>query len=182
MRNIAVFMDRDGTIDEEVGYITHPDQLRLLPRVASAIRRINQSQLLSVVITNQAGVAKGYLSLETLFEIHERLKKLLRDEGAYLNGIYYCPHHPDFGGRCNCRKPETGMFTQASQDLSIDLSQSFMVGDKLSDIEAANKVGAKGILVLTGFGRAAVENGEPPYILQDLWEATDFILQSLKKL
>lgn len=190
--DIAVFMDRDGTISEEIGYLKYPSDLKLLPEALDAIRLINKSQLKAVVITNQSGVARGYLSEEMLEEIHLKLKELLQEKGAYLDGIYYCPHHPEIGPpkyrkKCNCRKPSIGMLKLASRELKIDLSHSYIVGDKLTDIEPAHKIGAKGILVLTGYGKEELEsinestNKQPDYIAKDMLEAVNWILNDFSE-
>jgi D-glycero-D-manno-heptose 1,7-bisphosphate phosphatase len=180
--NCAVFMDRDGTVVEEVGYLNHPDLLKLIPQSAEAITRLNQSGLKVVLITNQSGVARGYFSEQILKKIHNRLKKMLLREKAYLDGVYYCPHHPDEG--CDCRKPKTGMLELAANELDIDLRCSFVIGDKMDDVEAAHRVGAKGILVLTGYGREednlhrANLLVQPDYIAQNLYEAVRWILNT----
>ena len=156
MGNRAVFLDRDGTINEEVGYLEHLERFRLLPEAGRAIRLLNRHHFKTVVITNQSGVARGYFLESRVHEVHKRMKDLLRLEGARLDGIYYCPHHPD--EKCRCRKPETGLVEEASRDLHIDCSRSYVVGDRRGDIEFAHKIGAKGILVLTGYGREERES------------------------
>ncbi|MFH2012913.1 MAG: HAD family hydrolase [Pseudomonadota bacterium] len=189
--NIAVFMDRDGTINEEQGYLSDPSGLEILPGAVDAIRLINEKQIKAVVITNQSGVARGYFSEKIIERIHLRLRELLEEKGAYLDGIYYCPHHPEVGSseyhkNCNCRKPDIGMLQQASAELGIDLSDSYIVGDKLTDIEPAYKVGAKGILVLTGYGKEELgslnksTDRQPHYIAGDLLEAVNWILADIQ--
>jgi heptosyltransferase-2 len=181
--NIAVFLDRDGTINEDVGYLDSPDGLKLIPRAAQAIRQINEHRLKAVVLTNQSGVARGYYSEGKLDEIHQCLQRLLAQEDARLDGIYYCVHHPDEG--CDCRKPSLGMLREASRDLSIDLSQSYVVGDKLTDIQLARNAGAKGILVLTGHGQeqaARLNSSQPAFVAKDLFEAVRWILEDIKKM
>jgi D-glycero-D-manno-heptose 1,7-bisphosphate phosphatase len=186
-KRIAVFLDRDGTISEEVGYINHIDRFKPLPRVAEAIRLINENSLLAVVVTNQAGVARGYFPESLINEVHEKLKDYLKREGAHLDGVYYCPHHPEVGPpeyrvSCNCRKPKTGMIENAAKDLNIDVKRSYMVGDKISDIEFAHKVGAKGIMVMTGYGRGELKYFShdwkvwPDHIADDLYDAVKWIL------
>jgi len=188
--NIAVFMDRDGTINEEVGYLRDPMGLNLLPGAVDAVKLINKNQIKVVVITNQSGVARGYFSEELVKRVHERLKELLDKEGAYLDGIYYCPHHPDFGPpeyriECNCRKPAPGMLELASKELKIDLSNSYVVGDKIIDVGLAHRVGARGVLVLTGYGEEEVESlnkgskKQPHYIARDILDAVNWILLDL---
>jgi D-glycero-D-manno-heptose 1,7-bisphosphate phosphatase len=148
--NPAIFIDRDGTINEEVNYLDHPDRLRLLPRSVEAIKKINQQGIKTIVITNQSGIARGYFTEKSLHEIHQKLKDLLAQAGARIDDIYFCPHHPD--DACDCRKPATGMLKAAAGEHAVDLRRSFVIGDKLTDVELAHRVGAKGILVLTGYG------------------------------
>lgn len=187
MRRRAIFLDRDGTVSEEVGYVNHVDRLRLLPRTAEAVRRVNDSDFLAVLVTNQAGVARGYFREELVRRVHARLEGMLAEEGAHLDGIYYCPHHPTAGQPpyrtdCNCRKPRPGMIEAASKDLKIDVSRSFMVGDKHSDIVFAHSVGMKGILVKTGYGLGEIEGWsadwteQPDEICEDLLDAVDWVL------
>ena len=188
--NIAVFMDRDGTINEERGYLGDPCGLNILPGVVDAIRLINENRIKAVVITNQSGVARGYFSEEMVEKVHLRLRELLGEKGVCLDGIYYCPHHPEVGPseyrkKCNCRKPALGMLNLASAELEIDLSRSYVIGDKLTDIEPAYKVGAKGILVLTGYGNDQMKSlyeeskRQPHYIAGDILEAVNWILHDL---
>ncbi len=183
----AIFLDRDGTVSEEVGYVNHVDRLRLLARTAEAIRRINESDYLAVLVTNQAGVARGYFREEMVRRVHRRLEELLAQEGAHLDAIYYCPHHPTAGEPpyrkdCSCRKPRPGMIEAAEKDLEIDVSRSFMVGDKHSDIVFAHSVGMKGVLVKTGYGLGEIEGWsadwtqQPDEISDDLLDAVDWIL------
>jgi D-glycero-D-manno-heptose 1,7-bisphosphate phosphatase len=184
----AVFLDRDGTINDEVGYVNHIERFNLLPHVGQAIQLLNQHRLKAVVITNQSGVARGYFPESLIHEVHQKLQDLLKKEGAHLDGIYYCPHHPDIGvppyrQRCRCRKPATGLIEQAVKELSLDTSQSYMVGDRGVDIEFAQQVGTKAILVLTGYGKGEWEyfgdrwRVKPAYVAKDLFEAVQWILQ-----
>ena len=176
----AVFMDRDGTVSEEVGYMYHAGLYKLFPWTAAAIRRLNETGLKAVLITNQSGVGRGYFDETSVGQIHGILTAELEREQARLDGIYYCPHTPDDG--CGCRKPQPGMLLQAKNDLDIDLSQSWVVGDKHTDVETAHSVGAKSILVLTGYGRDELarhrdDRLKPTYIAEDLKEAVDAILE-----
>jgi mannose-1-phosphate guanylyltransferase/phosphomannomutase len=148
----AIFLDRDGTLNKEIGYLTHKDDVELIEGVANAVRMINKSEYLAVVVSNQPVVARNDCSLEALDEIHNRIETLLGYDNAYLNAFYFCPHHPDSGYpqerfelkiKCNCRKPEAGMFLQAAKDWNIDLSESYMVGDHQRDVQAGNKAGLK---------------------------------------
>ena len=161
----AVFLDRDGTINEEVGYLDRMEKLQLIPGAAEAIRLINKSGMKAVVVTNQSGVARGIFTESFVAETHARLGEMLRAEGASLDGIYYCPHHPtegrgDYLRVCECRKPAPGLLLRAAAELHLDPARSYMVGDTLKDIEAGGRAGAQGILVRTGYGEeAAAELG-----------------------
>ncbi|HOK65673.1 MAG TPA: HAD-IIIA family hydrolase [Anaerohalosphaeraceae bacterium] len=151
-QNKAVFLDRDQTLIEDPGYINHPSQVRLLPGVAQALIQLKKMGYLLVVVSNQSGVARGLVTEEVLQQIHHQLKKLLADEGAYLDAIYYCPFHPEgvipkYRCESDLRKPNPGMLLKAAQDLSIDLSRSWMIGDSFRDIEAGIRAGCKTILI-----------------------------------
>lgn len=183
----AVFLDRDGTINEEVGYVNHLSRFYLLPRAGEAIRLLNQNGIKAVVVTNQAGVARGYFPESLIHQVHRKMEEDLRAKGAHLDGIYYCPHHPDVGEppyrqKCHCRKPETGMIEEAVKDLEIDCSQSYMIGDRGADIEFGRRIGAKTILVLTGYGKGEWEyfggqwKSKPDFVAEDLFEAVQWIL------
>jgi D-glycero-D-manno-heptose 1,7-bisphosphate phosphatase len=163
----------------------------LLPGSAEAIRKIKQHGFKAVVVTNQTGVARGYFPESMVHKINVRLKELLAEAGVSLDGIYYCPHHPEIGEgdyrkKCNCRKPAPGMLKTAAREHDINLAHSFVIGDKISDVYLAHNVGAKGILVLTGWGRRDYEAHKakwpkpPDYIAQDLSEAVDWILDTIK--
>ena len=152
----AIFLDRDGTVNKYVGYLHNPEQLELLDGVGEAIRKINLSGYLAIVVTNQPVVARGEVTVEGLQEIHNKMETLLGKEGAYLDGIYYCPHHPDkgFDGEvkelkivCECRKPKAGLLLQAAKDFNIDLSQSWMIGDSENDVLAGKNAGCKTALI-----------------------------------
>lgn len=184
----AVFIDRDGTLTEEVGYVNHPKRLRLLSRSAEAIRRLNRSGLKAVLVTNQSGVARGYFSAEVLQAVNEALVSQLKAEGAYLDGLYVCVHHPTAGKppyrvACDCRKPEPGLLRRAAVDLGLDLSRSFTVGDKISDVLAGRRAGTRSILVLTGYGlgeweyRRSLWPTEPDHVAEDLLDAVDWVLR-----
>jgi D-glycero-D-manno-heptose 1,7-bisphosphate phosphatase len=184
----AVFIDRDGTLTEEVGYVNHPSRLRLLPRSAEAIRRINAAGLAAVVVTNQAGLARGYFSVDVLRATNEALAEQLKDAGAHLDGVYVCPHHPTEGAPpyrtvCDCRKPAPGLLQRAALELDLDLTASAMVGDKASDLVPARTVGARAILVLTGYGRGEWEYRRaelpvaPDYVAADLLDAVEWVLK-----
>lgn len=157
----AVFLDRDGTVNEQMGYINHIDRFILLPGVAAAIKKLNDREIPVVVVTNQSGLARGYFPESLLGEVHQKMEQQLAEGGAHVDGIYICPHHPEakeekFRLNCNCRKPKNGLFVDAAKDLGIDLTRSYVVGDRWSDLKAANQCRAKGILVLTGYGRGII--------------------------
>ncbi len=184
----AVFIDRDGTLTDEVGYVNHPKRLRLLPRSAEAIRRLNAAGVPAVVVTNQAGIARGYFSADVLDAVHAELRAMLGREGAHLDGVYFCPHHPTegeppFRTRCECRKPKPGLLLKAAADLDLDLARSVMVGDKPSDLEVAPQVGARGVLVLTGYGLGEWEYRRdqfrltPDHVASDLLDAVEWVLK-----
>jgi D-glycero-D-manno-heptose 1,7-bisphosphate phosphatase len=173
----GVFLDRDGTVIHEKGYLSDPEVVVLIPGAARGIRLLNYLGLRTVVVSNQSGVARGYFPVSVVEEINTRVQSLLGEAGASLDGMYYCPHHPDDG--CTCRKPEPGMLQLAAEELGIDLPTSYMVGDKADDIGAVHRVEGKGILVLTGNGTAELEawQGDPPdFVAQDLLEASYWIL------
>lgn len=154
----VIFLDRDGTINEEVNYLHKPGDLRILPGVPEAIKTLRDGGFKIVVVTNQAGVARGYYSCRDVDLLHEYLNQQLEKSGAWIDRFYYCPHHPvhgigEYKQACHCRKPETGMFEQAGQEYDVDKEHSYMIGDKLLDVEAGNRYGVHGILVGTGYGR-----------------------------
>lgn len=155
----AVFLDRDGTINKYVGFLREAEEMELLPGVAKAIRLINESGYLAIVVTNQPVIARGEVTYEGLEEIHDKMETLLGIEGAYIDRIYFCPHHPHKGYKgeiselkidCECRKPKAGMLLKAAEDLNIDLSKSWMIGDSVADIQAGEKAGCKSIKIKEG--------------------------------
>jgi D-glycero-D-manno-heptose 1,7-bisphosphate phosphatase len=157
------FLDRDGVIIEEVHYLSDPAQVRLLPGAAEAIARLNVVGIPVVVATNQAGVAHGYFPEARVAEVHQRLDELLAARGALVNRYYYCPHHPaasiaQYRAECACRKPAAGMLLRAAAELDLDLPQSYLVGDRLSDIEAGIRAGCQVVLVLTGYGATEAQS------------------------
>ncbi len=166
MGDRAVFLDRDGTIAEDVNYCSCADDFHILPTVPEAIRILNESGFKVVVITNQSGLARGFFIEETLKQIHGKMQRELAKHGATVDAIYYCPHHPDDG--CNCRKPRTGLLTRAEKEMGIDLKSSYMIGDMQSDIDGGKAAGCKTILVTTG-----------PHLRDTISEAPDYIAESL---
>jgi D-glycero-D-manno-heptose 1,7-bisphosphate phosphatase len=178
----AIFLDRDGTINEDSGYLADPAQVRLLPGVGQALRMLQDGGFRLVVVSNQSGIARGLLTETMLGEVHARLETLLKAEGVTLSGAYYCPHHPEgdppYRQACHCRKPEGGLVERAAREQAIDLERSYVVGDQLVDIEMARQVGMTGILVLTGQGRLSLAAGQiqPDYVAADLVAAARWIL------
>ena len=181
----AVFLDRDGTINKERGHIQTPQDLVLLSGAASAIGRLNESQYLTVVVTNQSVIARGKCTEADMDAIHDRLQLLIGEYGAYINRIYYCPHYPDRlipGDRqdlkivCDCRKPEPGLILRAAKEMNIDLNMSWMVGDMISDIEAAKMAGIRSILLTKQGSFDNQWSVSPDAKCLDLNEAVDFIL------
>jgi len=184
----AVFLDRDGTINEEVGYLRSLGQLAVFPWSAEAIRDLNRAGIKVVVVTNQSGIARGYFDEHFVRQVHRRLQDLLGRKGAFIDAFYYCPHHPTEGippyrKVCSCRKPEAGMLLQAARDLQIDLLRSYMVGDMMKDVQTGQRVGAKGILVETGYGSAEKLNTppHPDYTAATLLDAVSWILEDLDR-
>jgi D-glycero-D-manno-heptose 1,7-bisphosphate phosphatase len=178
----AVFLDRDGTLNVEVNYLHRVEDLELVPGAAQAIRALKESGWLVIIVTNQAGIARGYYDEAALHTLHEHLKHSLAVDGAQLDAIYFCPHHPDFSGVCDCRKPAPGMLQQAARDYGIDLAQSWIIGDNTGDIGAGRAVGCRTILVRSGYGKqveAALRSGAelwPETIVDDLPAAVAYIL------
>ena len=187
----AIFLDRDGTINEEVGYLDNQDKLKMIPAAYEAIRLINSSGLKAIVVTNQSGVAKGFFTEKFVRQTHEIIQAALLEKKASIDKFYYCPHHPTEGTgiylqNCNCRKPLPGMLLQAAHDLDIELGNSYMIGDTYRDMEAAKKVGVKGILVKTGYGREVLQNvdpdaatagNNPDFVAEDILEAVKWIMK-----
>jgi len=154
MSPAAIFLDRDGTINIEKNYLYRLKDWEWLPGAIEAILRINNLGYLAIVVTNQAGVARGYYSERDILFLHHQIDQMLAKAGAKIDAYYHCPHHPEFGKfrNCSCRKPQPGMLFNAQRDFDIDLSRSWLIGDKLSDIEAASGAGCSSILVMTGYG------------------------------
>ena len=188
--NRAVFLDRDGVITQEPPHYAHElSQLKLIPKSADAIRLLNENRFVVIVASNQAGIAHGYYREEDAILFHQAMKENLAKEGAYIDAIYYCPHHPEakierYRVDCNCRKPKPGMLTRAKRELNIDLKQSFIVGDKLSDIEAGKRAGCKTIMVRTGYGVEELKSNEIDcdYVANDLYDAVQHTLYLSHKL
>jgi len=180
----AVFLDRDGTIAEEVGYLDHLTRFRMFPFAAQAIRRLNEAKLPVIVITNQSGVARGYFPESLISAVHELMTTQLAKEGAHVDALYYCPHKED--DACACRKPKPGMLESAAREHGLDLRRSFVVGDRYGDIELALGVGAHSILVRTGYGEGEMKSNSakwpapPEFVAENMADATDWILRQPK--
>ena len=175
MSRKVVFLDRDGTIAEEVNYCRRPEDFHILPGVGKAIARLNQSGLAVVVVTNQSAMARGYLTLGTLEAIHEKMHRELAKAGARVDAIYYCPHLPEDG--CGCRKPATGLFTLAAREGNFSLTESYMVGDKQIDIIAGRAIGSKTISVRTGQWQTMNGEAVPDFDALTLQKAVTWILR-----
>jgi D-glycero-D-manno-heptose 1,7-bisphosphate phosphatase len=192
MGHSAVFLDRDGTINEQMGYVNHISRFVLLPGVVEAINRLNTNAVPVFVVTNQSGLARGYFPPELLAEVHEKMKQLFDASGVKVDGIYVCPHHPEakeevYRLNCDCRKPKPGLLYQAAAEHGIDLTESYVVGDRWSDLKAAAEVKAKGVLVLTGYGRGEYnyigpsQKIRPDYVAENLNLAVEWILADMQK-
>lgn len=189
-RQRAIFLDRDGTMNVSKGFISNADDLELIPGTIEAIKAINKSGALAIVITNQPVIARGECSFEELHNIHNKLKTLLGEKGAFVDDIFYCPHHPDKGFEgevpelkfdCECRKPKTGMIDEAVKKYNIDLSKSYMVGDSTMDLELARNAGVKSVLVDTGFaGNDGKYDRSCDIEAKDLLDAVEKIIKDMK--
>jgi D,D-heptose 1,7-bisphosphate phosphatase len=188
---MAIFLDRDGTINQEVNHLSSQEQFELISGVSKAICQINASGILAVVVTNQPVIARGELKESGLQAIHNKMDTLLGRQGAYIDKLYYCPHHTDTGFEgeikalkfdCDCRKPKIGLFTQAKKDLNIVLEKSWVVGDSTRDILAAQNAGMKSVLVCTGYaGKDGSYEVTPDFVAKDLSEAVRLILKEKTK-
>jgi len=183
----AAFIDRDGCLTEEVGYVNHASRIRLLPRTAEAVRRLNAAGMPAVMVTNQAGIARGYFSADVLRAANEAVERQLAEGRARLDGLYVCTHHPTEGAppyraECDCRKPRPGLLLRAARELDLDLAASVMIGDRISDVAVGQSVGAAGVLVLTGYGLGEWEHQrqgwalKPDHVADDLLDAVDWAL------
>lgn len=187
----TIFLDRDGTINKYVGFLRNIEDFELLPNVSEAIKMINDSGYLAIVITNQPVIARGEVTIEKLDMIHKKMETLLGKDGAYIDDLYYCPHHPDKGYagevpelkiKCNCRKPNIGLITQAVKEHNIDLENSIIIGDSTLDIKLAENTGMESILLETGqAGLDGKYEVNPTYVAKNLLEAVDIVLKSKKR-
>ena len=180
----AVFLDRDGTICEEVGYLNHASRFRMFPFAAEALRRINEGGFAVIVVSNQSGVARGYFPESLVLQVNQLMAQQLLEDGAKVDAVYYCPHASS--ENCFCRKPKTGMLEQAALEHCIDLQRSFVIGDRYGDIQLAHNAKARGILVRTGYGEgelawhAAKWPAPPDFVANDLTQAVDWILRQAR--
>ncbi len=187
----AVFLDRDGTINVDVGYLSHPDQLTLLPHAIKGLRLLSDNDLLLVIVTNQSGVARGLIPPKRLPVIEKAFLDIMHDNDISIAGYYACPHYPEaklpeYRCECECRKPAPGLLLQAARELNIDVQRSYVVGDKASDVQLAHNAGATGLLVLTGEGRKYQQAYPPEYspphaICRNLYEAAEWIIAREEK-
>ena len=184
----AVFLDRDGTIIEEVGYLDRPERVEFFPWTIDAIRVLNRAGLAVVLVSNQSGIARGFFTESVVDDVHRRMEEMLAAGGAHIDAYYYCPHHPD--GRvaglakvCECRKPARGLVDRAVAEFGVDPGRSFVVGDRWLDVGLARTVGAKGVLVRTGYGDSEERKGSKDVtadaIVDNLIAASSWILGEL---
>lgn len=173
----AAFLDRDGTIIVEKNYLADPADVELEAGAAAALRRLQQADYMLVVVTNQSGIARGYYGVHEYRAVEERMRELLSAEGVTIDASEHCPHHPEFTGLCDCRKPGLGMFRRAAETLGIDIEASVFIGDRISDVEPAARLGGRGILVLSGYGREQLSEVPPDVqVAADLAAAADLVL------
>jgi D-glycero-D-manno-heptose 1,7-bisphosphate phosphatase len=178
--NPCLFLDRDGTINVEKDFIGNPHELELIPGSATAIREARTLGLKVIIVSNQSGIARGLMTEDDVKNVNSRLVELLQREGAAVDAIYYCPHYSSEDDGCTCRKPSTGMFERAKTEHNVDFKRSIMVGDRITDIEAGNRIGAATMLVLTGYGKIVNEgyDGKPDHIdtvVPTLYDGMTFI-------
>ncbi len=189
-RKPVVFLDRDGTLNEEIGYIRKVDDLQLIKGAGLAVKKLNEKGVAAVLVTNQSGAARGYYPETHIHTLNERLLMLLKNEGAFLDDVYYCPHLPEgdveeFSFECQCRKPAVGMVEQALEEHpEFDPKRAFVVGDKATDVELAHNCGARGVLVKTGYGEAVLKGEyqnpvEADYEAGSIVEAVEWILEQI---
>lgn len=183
MKRKAVFLDRDGTINVDPGYLGDPEKFHFLPGVVNALTRLREAGYLIFVISNQSGIARGFFRDEDLKKIHDKMTTALRAQGIALDGIYYCPHHP--AEQCSCRKPSPKMVLEASRSYDIELRDSYFIGDRTSDIETGKNAGCRTILVLTGAGEEAYaalsKSQQPDHVARDLSGAVSWMLDRPEK-
>lgn len=185
MPNYAVFLDRDGTINEDPGYLGNPADVVLYPGAAKALANIKaRLNFKLVVVSNQSGVARGLITKDMVDKVNKRINELLAEENVSIDAFYYCPYHPDFNSKeeCECRKPSPKLVFDAAEDLNIDLSKSYFIGDTVADIECGFNAGLKTILVKTGYGLESIsmlqkQNKIPTFVAENLTDACNYIIQ-----
>ena len=188
MKKPAVFIDRDGTVNEQMGYINHISRFVLLSGTAEALRLLNSHQYLVIIVSNQSGVARGYFPIELVVQVHAYMRGLLEKKGAFIDGIFFCPHYPkgmipEYSIVCDCRKPGTGLIEKARETFDIDMEKSYVIGDRYSDIELALRSGLQGILVTTGYGLGDMEYVfprlpfQPVHVAENLLQAVRWIIK-----
>lgn len=190
MKKPVVFLDRDGTINIESGYIRNLDDFKLMPGAAFAIKQLNNLDITTIVVTNQSGPARGYYDEAWVGKLHEKMVDLLAQEGARVDGIYYCPHLPDgvvseYSFACDCRKPAPGLIRKAEEDFPLDLARAYMVGDKATDVELAQNVGCQSVLLRSGYGEMVLNGAyqwkvKPDHVAEDLYDAVNWIIDDLE--
>ncbi len=184
--HIAVFLDRDGTINVDVDFLVSPNQLQIIPRSDSAIRELNNLNVKVFIVTNQSGIARGFLTEQTLAEIHRELSLQLQRKEAHIDEYYYCPHLPGvddtrYNVECECRKPKPGMLIQAAREHNVNLRQSFIIGDRCRDVETGKAAGVSTVMVATGYG-ASEQNDcsfTADYFASDLFDAVQFVKKTI---
>jgi D-glycero-D-manno-heptose 1,7-bisphosphate phosphatase len=180
----AVFLDRDGTIADEVGYLNHLSRFQVFPFAGPAIRRLNHTGIPVIVVTNQSGVARGFFPEELIGQVHQKMAAELESQGAHVDGIYYCPHTSE--ANCSCRKPLPGMLERAAREHALELDGSFVVSDRYADVEMGHAAGCRSILVLTGYGRGEYEwhrrqwRRQPDHVAEDLAAAVETIIEEMR--
>jgi D-glycero-D-manno-heptose 1,7-bisphosphate phosphatase len=187
MKRPAFFIDRDGTINEQMGYVNHVSRFQVLPGVPEAVRLLNENHFFAIVVSNQSGVARGYHPIGLVHELHAYLQRILKKEGAGLDGFFFCPHHPrgtvpEYTQACHCRKPQTGLIDQARESFDIDLADSYVVGDRHTDVQMAHRAGVRAIMVKTGYGLGEIDyvlpqqRVQPAHIAENLLRAVQWAL------
>ena len=172
----AVFLDRDGTIVVESHYLKDPDRVRLVPGAIEALRALRDAGYVLIVVTNQSGIARGLYDESDFHAVEARIRELLEERGVSVDAVYHCPHHPEFTGPCDCRKPGTGMYERAAREHGLDPSRSWYIGDRLKDLEPARVLGGTGLLVRTGYGREQEADAVDFEVVDDLAGAARRIL------
>ncbi len=181
MKNKAVFLDRDGVINEDKGYVHRIEDFKIYPEVIPALKKLQETGYKLLIVTNQSGIALDYYTEEDFLKLTDYMLKTFEKEGIHIDKVYYCPHHengtnPKYTIKCDCRKPESGMIKEGIKEFNIDPSQSYLIGDKENDIKAAHKEGIKAILVKTGQGMKYVENTEADFVAENILDAVENII------